>query len=351
MAEHSALWLQGWRDAPPPTALQLLARSLTAATAAALLFVSAAPPSSAEITTVTPQQATEMAKPLKQQEVKKGRIWALFVLGATALFGSTGTSWTRTQLGAEVLVVAAHASLPLTDGHATFRCTPTARRPATPLTPAVLLENNDKWFPAISKANRAVKDARLRAEQQEAAWNAEQAAAEQRLAAVQAERQADLAAEAAVMEGLLEARQRGSAAAQDDVASKSEAAAVTAGSSAPVAPAPAAEEAAVQAPSAAESTADAPVHEAAATKQEEQAGQEEQGDRRSEEPEAAVVAAPSSSSVSGSEPQETRKPLYEITPEQIEASSQRRMRELQEELERRQASAAAPAAGGVSQDP
>jgi hypothetical protein len=48
------------------------------------------PPSLAEITTVTAQQATEMAKPLKQQEVKKGRVWALFVLGATALFGSTG---------------------------------------------------------------------------------------------------------------------------------------------------------------------------------------------------------------------------------------------------------------------
>ena len=34
-----------------------------------------------------------MARPLKQQKVNKGRIWGLFILGATALFGSTGEHW------------------------------------------------------------------------------------------------------------------------------------------------------------------------------------------------------------------------------------------------------------------
>lgn len=58
-----------------------------------------------------------MARPLKQQPVNKGRIWLLMVLGGTALFGST-----------------------------------------------VLLENNEKWFPAIFKANRALKVAQKKME-------------------------------------------------------------------------------------------------------------------------------------------------------------------------------------------
>jgi hypothetical protein len=206
----------------------------------------------------------------------------------------------------------------------------------------VLLENNEKWFPAISRANRAVKDARQRAEQQEAAWKAEQAAYEQRLAAVQAERKADLAAEAAVVEGLLEARHRGAAAAEDDVASNSE---VAETSAAPDAPASAADEAALKATPATAAASGASVEEAAAEEEE-----KEQDGGRAEEAEAAAAAAPSSSNRSGAEPEEARKPLFEITPEQIEASTQRRMQELQQELERRKAGAAAPATGGVSQD-
>ncbi len=85
-----ALWsLQDAPLGPVPA----LARSLTAAAAALLLAGMPAvlpPPAAAELSTITAQQATEMAKPLKQQKVNKGRIWALFVLGATALFGTTG---------------------------------------------------------------------------------------------------------------------------------------------------------------------------------------------------------------------------------------------------------------------
>ncbi|KAL4434196.1 hypothetical protein ABPG75_000637 [Micractinium tetrahymenae] len=145
------------RDAPTGP-LPALARSLTAAAAALLLAGAPAalpPPTAAELSTITAQQATEMAKPLKQQKVNKGRIWALFVLGATALFGST-----------------------------------------------VVLENNDKWFPAISRANKAMKAAQQRAAAAEQAAAQEQAAFEARLAAVQQERAVDAAVDGAVLQGL-----------------------------------------------------------------------------------------------------------------------------------------------------
>lgn len=74
----------------PPTPLQRLARSAAAAAVAGLLLAGGPPPSLAELATVTAQQAVDSARPLKPQAVNKGRIWMLFVLGATALFGSTG---------------------------------------------------------------------------------------------------------------------------------------------------------------------------------------------------------------------------------------------------------------------
>lgn len=58
---------------------------------------------------VNPDQVTSLAKPMKKQKVDKGRIWLLFVLGASSLFGVT-----------------------------------------------VLVENNPQWFPAIAKANKAM---------------------------------------------------------------------------------------------------------------------------------------------------------------------------------------------------
>lgn len=63
----------------------------------------------------TYEQMQASAQPFKKVDVNKGRVWLLFVLGASSLFGVT-----------------------------------------------VLVENNGAWFPAIAKANRAMK-ASLRA--------------------------------------------------------------------------------------------------------------------------------------------------------------------------------------------
>lgn len=63
--------------------------------------------------TVPPQQLTQMAKPLPKQRVDKGRVWTVFIGGAAMLFIGT-----------------------------------------------VVSENNDKFFPAISRANKAMAQAR-----------------------------------------------------------------------------------------------------------------------------------------------------------------------------------------------
>ena len=315
-----------------PTRTQLLAGTAAAVAASGLLLFSAVPASLADITTVTPQEATQMAKPLKRQEVKKGRIWTLFVLGATALFGSTGAAgrwaaagtlvaglettwrqlpdgWVPTQDRSSLPTLPQRPPAPAPGLQLTCpACLPAPRR-------AVVLENNEKWFPAISRANRAMKSARDQMAAREAAAAAEQAAFEQRLAAVQAERRADAVVDNAVLEGLQEARQRSALAA------------------APAAAAPA-----------------APSLPAAATEVEPELEEEEE--------EVEVQAAPGSSSGSGmaeagaadgsgssgsAAAWEVRKPLFEISAEQIEASS--RLQELQQELERRKAEAAAAGAG------
>ena len=61
---------------------------------------------------VPPEQMTSLAKPVKKQEVNKGKVWLLFVLGASTLFGVT-----------------------------------------------IVVENNSAWFPAISRANKAMASA------------------------------------------------------------------------------------------------------------------------------------------------------------------------------------------------
>lgn len=93
-----------------PALLPRLQAGALALVATAALALGAPSPALAEIQTVSATEATQMAKPLKQQPVNKGRIWLLMVLGGTTLFGST-----------------------------------------------VLLENNETFFPAITKANRALK--------------------------------------------------------------------------------------------------------------------------------------------------------------------------------------------------
>ncbi|KAK9862288.1 hypothetical protein WJX84_005881 [Apatococcus fuscideae] len=67
-------------------------------------------PAAAELQTVAPSTATEVAKPLKSQPVDKNKIWLLFGAGAAGVFGT-----------------------------------------------AVLLENNERLFPAIAKANKAMR--------------------------------------------------------------------------------------------------------------------------------------------------------------------------------------------------
>lgn len=67
--------------------------------------------------TVPPATVSSLARTLPKQQVDKGRIWLICILGAAGLFGGT-----------------------------------------------VLLENNEKFFPAISKANKAMAQARKQQE-------------------------------------------------------------------------------------------------------------------------------------------------------------------------------------------
>lgn len=89
---------------PKPVKLQSVAVAMAAAT-----WLAFGHPAIADIQTVPLNEATNMAKALQKKPVNKGRVWLLMVLGGAALFGTT-----------------------------------------------VLLENNDRWFPAISKANKAM---------------------------------------------------------------------------------------------------------------------------------------------------------------------------------------------------
>ncbi len=65
------------------------------------------------VQTVSVASATSMAKPLKEQKVDKEKVWLIFILGAAGLFGGT-----------------------------------------------LLLENNERFFPAIHRANLAISQAK-----------------------------------------------------------------------------------------------------------------------------------------------------------------------------------------------
>ncbi|BDA43589.1 hypothetical protein COCOBI_04-6020 [Coccomyxa sp. Obi] len=117
---------------------------------AAVALTKCTPLAWAELETVPPATVSSLARALPKQQVDKGRIWLICILGAAGLFGGT-----------------------------------------------VLLENNEKFFPAISKANKAMAQAR---KQQEARAKLKEAIdvggdAEERL-------------EDAVLAGISEARQR-----------------------------------------------------------------------------------------------------------------------------------------------
>ncbi|PNW86450.1 hypothetical protein CHLRE_02g086850v5 [Chlamydomonas reinhardtii] len=74
----------------------------------------------AEMQVVSAAQVTQMAKPLPKQSFDKGRVWTVFIGSAVTLFGAT-----------------------------------------------VLVEQNASWFPAISRANQAMKDATKRLQEME----------------------------------------------------------------------------------------------------------------------------------------------------------------------------------------
>jgi hypothetical protein len=100
----------------PLTALAALAAALTVTAA------TPPPPAHADLPTATLDEATAAARPLPQQPVRTGRVWALIGLGAAGVFGA-----------------------------------------------AVAVENNAAWFPAIAKANRAMAATKARAAAEEAA--------------------------------------------------------------------------------------------------------------------------------------------------------------------------------------
>lgn len=97
--------------------MQSSAVKITAAVASALILSTSSPllvpppPAHAEIQTVSADELINSAKPIKiTQKINKGRIWLLIILGASSLFSTT-----------------------------------------------IVLENNESWFPAISRANKAMR--------------------------------------------------------------------------------------------------------------------------------------------------------------------------------------------------
>ncbi|GFR44479.1 hypothetical protein Agub_g5742 [Astrephomene gubernaculifera] len=135
------------------TAMRVTAAGILAS---GLLWLSAAP-AEAEIQTVSPQVVTQMARPLPKQTVDKGKIWTVFIGGAVALFGS-----------------------------------------------ALLLENNEQFFPAIVRAKQATKVSEKLMKEQEEREQKERELQQLRQAEYE-EQQRQLAA---VQQGLKSARSR-----------------------------------------------------------------------------------------------------------------------------------------------
>lgn len=122
---------------------------IVAAAAVAMTCV-LAPPAWSEIQTVAPKDATSFARELPKQKVNKTKIWGIFLLAATGLFGA-----------------------------------------------AVAVERNSRFFPAIAKANQAL--AATKAAQKKKAKEDE---------AIRDVQASEARAEDAVLEGLNDARSR-----------------------------------------------------------------------------------------------------------------------------------------------
>ena len=132
-----------------------------------------APAALAELQTVPADQVTSLAKPLKVQTVNKGRVWLLFILGASSLFAIT-----------------------------------------------IVAENNEAWFPAISRANKAMAAsaaAKKRNEEREELEEQQQFTlpADRRQEVLNAELEADAIYENAVAAGIIAARRPPSISAVD----------------------------------------------------------------------------------------------------------------------------------------
>jgi hypothetical protein len=154
--------------------LSSLLSKVAAAAAAALLL--AAPPALADVAAAPAEQLLASAKPMQAQSVNKGRVWLLFAMGASTLYGT-----------------------------------------------AVLLENNAAWFPAIARANKALQAGLAAAEARELQAVEEELEAEERLEAVLEERTQDARAQGAVLAGLQAAKERALPAAADAAAAADEA--------------------------------------------------------------------------------------------------------------------------------
>lgn len=136
-----------------------VSRILGAGAAALVLATVPATAALAELQTVPADQVTSLAKPLRVQTVNKGRVWLLFILGASSLFGAT-----------------------------------------------ILAENNETFFPAISRANKAMAASAAALKQKQERSDEEQMQFDQRLVEVQAEREEDALLEDAVAAGIAAAR-------------------------------------------------------------------------------------------------------------------------------------------------
>ena len=289
-----------------------MSRILGIGAAAVVLATAPLPPAAfAELQTVTADQVTTLAKPLKVQTVNKNRVWLLFVLGASSLFGVT-----------------------------------------------VLAENNEAWFPAIARANKAMAASAVAAkkraeeapafegeeEEEDVLDEEEQLQFEERLLEVQQERKGDVRLESAVAAGLAGARRpslnaAAAAAAVVDVESSSvgDDAAAAVKETYPL------------------NLSVEEENEAAAAEEEDDEEADIDGVASSSSSEASVVVA--AEEMASSEGTNRAAPLFEIGVEQIEASSknfQQRVlndlsvEDLQRELEQRAAAAAAAAAAAGS---
>lgn len=227
----------------------------------------------AELQTVSADQVTSLAKPLKVQTVNKSRIWLLFVFGASSLFGLT-----------------------------------------------VVAENNETFFPAISRANKALAASAAALKQKQERSEEEQRQFDQRLVEVQAEREEDALLEDAVAAGIAAARRPPAIAAPAAVEPSS--------TPEPEATYPAELEA-------------SPVE--ATSEQQEESEEEEQGEPSISDSEStATAAAEEAAGAAGA----SRAPLFEIGGDQIESSMKQyeskvlkelSVEDLQRELESRKA--------------